>query len=151
VQYCGTQGQTWINGCCTSCNRRGRSCWTWRSLFTCSINDVQKESCFILWQCAALLAVSGPQARRTTLQQSKELKDVVMSQDSQFHAGTDSKAMPPVCSQLDVRESVHRDIIVKITNRMQPYRLIYYSKSALHVWCDVFAHHEEHDCIYSIW
>jgi len=32
----------------------------------------------------------------------------------------------------DVHESVHRDIIVKITNKMQLYRLIYYSKSALH-------------------
>jgi len=27
---------------------------------------------------------------------------------------------------LDVHESVHRDIIMKITNKMQLYRLIYY-------------------------
>jgi len=27
----------------------------------------------------------------------------------------------------DVREPVHRDMIVKVTNKMQPYRLIYYS------------------------
>ena len=27
----------------------------------------------------------------------------------------------------DVRESVHRDIIMKVTNKMQLYRLIYYS------------------------
>jgi hypothetical protein len=31
------------------------------------------------------------------------------------------------------------------------YRLIYCSKSALHVSGNVFAHHQEHDCIYSIW
>jgi hypothetical protein len=31
------------------------------------------------------------------------------------------------------------------------YRLIYYSKSAPHVSGDVFAHHEEHLTIYSIW
>jgi len=30
--------------------------------------------------------------------------------------------------ELDVHESVHRNIIVKITNKMQLYRLIYYSK-----------------------
>jgi len=32
---------------------------------------------------------------------------------------------------LDVYESVHRDTIMKITNKMQLYRLIYYSKSAI--------------------
>jgi len=29
------------------------------------------------------------------------------------------------------------------------YRLIYYSKSALHVSSDIFAHHQEHLTIYS--
>jgi hypothetical protein len=29
-------------------------------------------------------------------------------------------------AMFDVRESVHRDIIMKATNKMQPYRLIYY-------------------------
>jgi hypothetical protein len=52
--------------------------------------------------------------------------------------------------RFDVHESVHRDIIVKITNEMQLYRLIYYSKSALHVSGDVFAHHQEHS-IHSMW
>jgi len=52
--------------------------------------------------------------------------------------------------ELDVNESVHRDIIVKITNKMQLYRLIYYSKSTLHVSGDVFAHHQEHVTIYSL-
>jgi len=33
---------------------------------------------------------------------------------------------------------------MKVTNKMQLYRLIYYSKSALHVSDDVFAHHQEH-------
>jgi len=31
------------------------------------------------------------------------------------------------------------------------YRLIYYSRSALHVSGDVFTHHQEHLTIYSIW
>jgi len=42
---------------------------------------------------------------------------------------------------LDVHEYVHRDTIRKVTNKMQLYRLIYYSLSALHVSGDVFAHH----------
>jgi hypothetical protein len=29
--------------------------------------------------------------------------------------------------RVDVHESVHRDIIMKVTNRLQLYRLIYYS------------------------
>jgi len=33
---------------------------------------------------------------------------------------------------------------MKVTNKMQLYRLIYYSYSALHVSGDVFAHHQEH-------
>jgi hypothetical protein len=44
----------------------------------------------------------------------------------------------------DVHKSVHRDTIVKVTNKMQLYVLIYYSKSALHVSGDVFAHHQQH-------
>jgi len=31
------------------------------------------------------------------------------------------------------------------------YRLIFYSKSAVHVLGDIFAHHQEHLTIYSIW
>ena len=52
--------------------------------------------------------------------------------------------------KFDVRESVHRDIIVKVTNKMQLYRLIYYSKSALHVSVDVFAHHQEHLTVFAV-
>jgi len=33
---------------------------------------------------------------------------------------------------------------MKVTNKMQLYRLIYYSRSALHISRDVFAHHQEH-------
>jgi hypothetical protein len=50
----------------------------------------------------------------------------------------------------DVHESVHRDTIVKITNKMQLYRLTYYSKSALHVSDDVFAHHQEHLTLFTV-
>jgi hypothetical protein len=45
---------------------------------------------------------------------------------------------------IDVRESVHHDIIMKITDNMQLCRLISYSLSALHVSGDVFAYHQEH-------
>ena len=36
------------------------------------------------------------------------------------------------------------ELIMKVTNKMQLYRLIYFSSSALHVSGDVFAHHQEH-------
>ena len=32
-----------------------------------------------------------------------------------------------VPTKLDIHESVHRDTIMKVTNKMQLYRLIYYS------------------------
>jgi hypothetical protein len=35
-------------------------------------------------------------------------------------------------------------MIMKVNNKMQLYRLIYHSKSALHVSGDVFAHRQEH-------
>jgi hypothetical protein len=46
-------------------------------------------------------------------------------------------------TKLHVHESVHRDTTMKATNKMQLCRLIYYSKSALHVSGEVFAHHQE--------
>ena len=52
---------------------------------------------------------------------------------------------------LDVHESVHRETTMKITNKMQLYRFIYYSKSALHVWDDVFAHHQEHLTVFTVY
>jgi hypothetical protein len=45
---------------------------------------------------------------------------------------------------------VHRDTTMKITNKMQVYRLIYYSKSDLHVSGDVFDNHQEHLTVF-IW
>ena len=50
----------------------------------------------------------------------------------------------------DVHESVHRDTIVKVTNKIQLYRLIYYSKSAVRVSGDIFAHHQEHFTIFKV-
>jgi hypothetical protein len=44
----------------------------------------------------------------------------------------------------DVHKSVHCGIITKATNKMQLYRSIYYSQSALHVLGDVFTHYQEH-------
>ena len=52
-------------------------------------------------------------------------------------------------TELVVRESVHRDITMKATKKMQLYRLIYYSQSALHVSGDVFAHHQEHLIVFT--
>jgi hypothetical protein len=52
--------------------------------------------------------------------------------------------------QLNVHEPVHRDTIMKVTNKMQLYRLIYYSKSALHVSGDVFARHQEHLTVFTV-
>jgi hypothetical protein len=50
----------------------------------------------------------------------------------------------------DVHGSVHRYTTMKITNKMHLYRLIYYSKSALHVSGDVFAHHHEHLTVFRV-
>jgi hypothetical protein len=44
----------------------------------------------------------------------------------------------------DNHESVYRDVIMKTTNEIQLYRLIYCSQSALHVSGDDFSHHQEH-------
>jgi hypothetical protein len=55
------------------------------------------------------------------------------------------------CFRLDVHESVHRDTIMKVTNKMQLYRLIYYSQSALHVSGGFRPSSGALDCIYSIW
>ena len=56
------------------------------------------------------------------------------------------------CKQVrhDVHESEHRDKIMKVTNNMQLYKLIYYSYSALHVLDDVFAHHQEHLIVFRV-
>jgi hypothetical protein len=41
---------------------------------------------------------------------------------------------------------------MKMTNKMQLCRRIYYSLAALHVLSNIFAHHQEHlNCIYSFW
>jgi hypothetical protein len=50
----------------------------------------------------------------------------------------------------DVHESVHRDATMKGTNKMQLYRLIYYSWSALNVSGDVFAHHQKHLTVFTV-
>jgi hypothetical protein len=43
--------------------------------------------------------------------------------------------------KFDIHVSVHRDTIMKVTNKMQLYRLIYFSLSVLRVSGDDFAHH----------
>jgi len=52
--------------------------------------------------------------------------------------------------ELDIHESVHRVTTMKITNKMQLRRLIYYSNSAVHVSGDVFAHHQEHLTVFTV-
>jgi len=49
-----------------------------------------------------------------------------------------------IACKLDVHESVHRDTIMKVTNKMQLYRLIYFSWSALHASGDSPAYHQEY-------
>jgi hypothetical protein len=53
-------------------------------------------------------------------------------------------------TQFEVHVSVHRDIIMNSTNKMQLCRLLYYSLSALHVSGDVFAHHQEHLTVFTV-
>jgi hypothetical protein len=40
--------------------------------------------------------------------------------------------------------------VMKVTNKMQIYRLIYYSLSTLHVSGDVFPHHQEHLTVFTV-
>jgi hypothetical protein len=47
-----------------------------------------------------------------------------------------------LCSA-DVDGSNTWTVIMKVTNKMQLYRLIYFSLSSLHVSGDIFAHHQE--------
>jgi hypothetical protein len=47
----------------------------------------------------------------------------------------------------DVHESVHRDTIMKMTNKMH---YIDYSKSTLHISGNVFAHHQEHLAVFTV-
>jgi hypothetical protein len=51
---------------------------------------------------------------------------------------------------VDFHESVHRDTIMKVTDKMQLYRLIYFSLSALHVLGDVFAHLQENLTVFTV-
>jgi len=47
--------------------------------------------------------------------------------------------------EVDIHVSVHHNtIFIKLTNKMQLCRIIYFSLPALHVSSDVFAHHQEH-------
>jgi hypothetical protein len=45
---------------------------------------------------------------------------------------------------------VHHDTVMKVTNKMQLYRLIYFCLSALHVSGDVFTHHQEHLTVFTV-
>jgi len=45
---------------------------------------------------------------------------------------------------------MHCDINMKVTNKMQLYRLIYFSFLALHVLSNVFAHHQEHLTVFTL-
>ena len=49
-----------------------------------------------------------------------------------------------------VCEMTRNVIIMKVTNKMQLYRLIYYFQSALHVSGDVFAHHQEQLIVFTV-
>jgi len=40
--------------------------------------------------------------------------------------------------------------IMKVTNKMQLYRFINFSLSALHVSGDIFAHHQEHLTVFTV-
>jgi hypothetical protein len=48
------------------------------------------------------------------------------------------------------RKNCVENIVMKVTNKMQLYRLIYFSLSALHVSGDVFVHHQEHLTVFTV-
>jgi len=45
---------------------------------------------------------------------------------------------------------MNHEKIMKVTNKMQLYRLIYFSLSALYVSGNVFAHHQEHLTVFTV-
>jgi len=52
---------------------------------------------------------------------------------------------PNIITGFDIHGSVHHDTIsTKMTNKMQLFRIIYCSLTALQVSSDIFAHHQEH-------
>jgi len=59
------------------------------------------------------------------------------------------RQLPLSNRKLRVHEPVHRNMVMKVTNKMQLYRLIYYSKPALRVSGDVFVHHQEHLTVFT--
>jgi hypothetical protein len=58
--------------------------------------------------------------------------------------------MDEYCLLEDNLGFIQHEIVMKVTNKMQLYRLIYYSKSALHVSGNVFAHHQEHLTVFTV-
>jgi hypothetical protein len=56
------------------------------------------------------------------------------------------------CSWYTCRNTVSEELAYSYENNQQDalYRLIYYSKSALHVLGDVFAHHQEHLSVFTV-
>ena len=53
---------------------------------------------------------------------------------------------------LYIHGSVHHEVLMKMTNKVQLRKIIYCSLTALRVSSDIFAHHQEHhNCIYSFW
>jgi len=82
---------------------------------------------------------------------------------SGFAVGRCPVLVVPVCTKLIQKSSewhflrCHwsnvKDMVratMKIVNKMQLYRLLYYSKLALHVSGDVFAHHREHLAVFTV-
>ena len=67
-----------------------------------------------------------------------------------FQLVTHYRSLPSALYSFDVHESVHRNIITKTINKMQLYRLPYYSWSALHVSGDFFAHRQEHLTVFTV-
>jgi hypothetical protein len=52
---------------------------------------------------------------------------------------------PNIIIGFDIHGSVHHDtMFTKITNKIQLCRIIYCSLTALHVYSDIFAYHQEH-------
>jgi hypothetical protein len=61
---------------------------------------------------------------------------------------------PPSHRKPNVRyPQIHcKNLLTKVTDKIQLCRIIYCSLTALHVSSDIFVHHQEHhNCIYSFW
>jgi len=76
--------------------------------------------------------------------------DVFAHHQEHLTVFTVSGSVHPTCCRLPAPDDGTLYYYHKNNEQVALYRLIYYSKSALHVSGDVFAHHQEHLTVFTV-